>query len=179
MSYRDLKAQVQKEWRQAKDNYANSLLTPQDDDYAPSDKQSLKTFWGYIKSLKKDASGIAPLKQDGVLISDAKGKADILNKQYASVFTEEDTTSIPDLGPCPYPKMPTPVIQQIGVQKLLCNLNTNKAAGPDNLSPRFLKEVSTELSPLLTSLFQKSLVEGQVPSQWRTANVTPVFKKGE
>ena len=37
-------------------------------------------------NLKKDASGTAPLKKEGVLVSESKGKADILNKQYASVF---------------------------------------------------------------------------------------------
>ena len=129
--------------------------------------------------MKKDASGTAPLKQDGVLISDAKGKANILNKQYASVFTEEDTGELPDLGPSPFPKMDNPTITQSGVEKLLHNLNPNKAAGPDKLSPRFLKEVSKELSPLYTLLFQKSVDEGQVPTQWRTADVLPIFKKGE
>ena len=36
-----------------------------------------------------------------------------------------------------------------------------------------------ELTPLYTALFQKSLDESYVPTQWRTANVTPIFKKGE
>ena len=73
----------------------------------------MKKFWEYIKSLKKDASGVSPLKKDGVLVSDSKGKADNLNQQYASVFTEEDIDSIPDLGISPHPTMPALVIQKL------------------------------------------------------------------
>ena len=54
-------------------------------------------------------------------------------------------------------------------------LNPNKAAGPDRLSPRFLIEVSKELSPLYTRLFQKSVDEGYVPRQWKAAAVAPIF----
>ena len=179
MLFHDLKAEAQKMWRQAKDGYTNNIFDPQDDDYEPCKRQPLKKFWGFIKSLKKDSSGTAPLKEDGVLISDAKGKADILNRQYASVFTEEDISTVPDLGPSPFPKMPHPTVTQKGVEKLLSGLNPNKAAGPDKLSPIFLKEVSEELAPLYTQLFQRSLDEGTVPKQWRTADVSPIFKKGE
>ena len=106
-------------------------------------------------------------------------KADIFNKQYASVFTEEVTTSVPDLGPSPHPQMSHPYITEKGVQKLLHNLNPNKAVGPDKISPAFLQEISAELAPLFARLFQKSLDEGYVPKQWRTADISPVFKKGQ
>jgi hypothetical protein len=181
MEFHSLKAKAQRMWRGAKDKYTNSIFDPQDgdDDYDKRRTQPLKKFFGFVKSLKKDASGVAPLKKDGVLVSDAKGKANILNHQYASVFTEENTETVPDLGPSPHQKMLHPTVTQLGVQKLLASLNPNKAAGPDKLSPRFLREVSEELSPLYTRLFQKSLDDGQVPSQWKTANVSPIFKKGE
>ena len=106
-------------------------------------------------------------------------KADIFNKQYASVFTEEVTTSVPDLGPSPHPQMSHPYITEKGVRKLLHNLNPNKAAGPDKISPAFLQEISAELAPLFARLFQKSFDEGYVPKQWRTADISPVFKKGQ
>ena len=35
------------------------------------------------------------------------------------------------------------------------------------------------MTPLYTKLFQKSLDEGYVPKQWRTADISPIFKKGE
>jgi hypothetical protein len=36
-----------------------------------------------------------------------------------------------------------------------------------------------EIAPILTILFNKSVTTGIVPSDWRTANVSPVYKKGQ
>jgi hypothetical protein len=181
MAFKSIKTESQNKWRQARDKYTQSIFSSEnDDDYEHHvHRQPLKKFWGYIKALKRDNSGTSPLKKDGVLITDAKGKANIMNDQYASVFTKEDTASVPNLGPCPNKKIQPLEISPKGVELLLSGLNPSKAAGPDSLHPRFLKEVSKELTPLLARLFQKSLEEGSVPVQWRTANVTPIFKKGE
>ena len=59
------------------------------------------------------------------------------------------------------------------------DLNPNKAPGPDGISPRLLKDLSVELAPAFTVLYRSSLTTGIVPSDWRSANVSPVFKKGE
>jgi hypothetical protein len=59
---------------------------------------SLKKFYSYIKSLKVDSIGIPSLKQDGRLLSDNQSKAKILNDQFKSVFTCENTIS-PHLYP--------------------------------------------------------------------------------
>jgi hypothetical protein len=37
-----------------------------------------------------------------------------------------------------------------GIAKLLLNLNPNKEAGPDEIKPRVLKDLATELAPILT-----------------------------
>jgi hypothetical protein len=50
--------------------------------------------------------------------------------------------------------------------------------GPDNLYPRLLKELSSEIAPLLQLVYQKSLDTSCVPEDWRKANVTPIYKKG-
>jgi hypothetical protein len=65
-----------------------------------------------------------------------------------------------------------------GIRKLLKNLNPCKAQGPDNLSPRILKQLADEISPLLQLIYTKPLDTGEVPADWRTANVSPVYKKG-
>jgi hypothetical protein len=49
------------------------------------------------------------------------------------------------------------------VQKALSKLRPDKGAGPDNLSARFLHEVSAELCTPLVQLFEKSIKEGTVP----------------
>jgi hypothetical protein len=59
------------------------------------------------------------------------------------------------------------------------NLKINKAAGPDDLPGIILQELAEELSVPLTRIFNKSLHEGIVPQDWKTANVTPIHKKEE
>ena len=66
-----------------------------------------------------------------------------------------------------------------GVLKLLNGLKVHKAPGPDGLSARVLKECSSEIAPILAYIYNESLAQGNVPDDWRQANVAPVFEKGE
>ena len=71
------------------------------------------------------------------------------------------------------------MITDEGVKKLLSNLKTSKAAGSDNFHPRVLKEAARAIAPMVKQLFQKSLVTGTIPWDWRIANVRPIYKKGD
>ena len=64
-----------------------------------------------------------------------------------------------------------------GVTKLLRNLKAHKAAGPDGLPARLLKETASEIAPVVTLLWA-SIDQGSVPSTWKKAMVVPLFKKG-
>ena len=44
--------------------------------------------------------------------------------------------------------------------------------------PKLLKEILEQISTPLAKLFNLSLEEGIVPSEWKEANITPLFKKG-
>ena len=46
------------------------------------------------------------------------------------------------------------------------------------LSAKMLLETRKEIAYPLLLLFKKSLNEASVPLDWRSANVTPIFKKG-
>ena len=81
-------------------------------------------------------------------------------------------------GIVPHPEINTFDIGIEGVDKLLTSLKPHKAAGPDQLNPRVLKELHLPISPILHSIFQLSLKSGKVPADWKTANVVPVYKKG-
>ena len=93
-------------------------------------RNDTKPFWKYVKSKKQDNIGVAPLKVNGSLCSDGKGKANILVKQFKSVFTRSTPPTkctlpqFPDIGQLE--------ISKNGVEKLLKNINVSKAAGPDN-----------------------------------------------
>ena len=65
------------------------------------------------------------------------------------------------------------------VAKKLEKLNKFKSSGPDSIHPHFLKETAYSVSVPLSMIFQESLRKGETPLDWRSANVTPIFKKGD
>ena len=64
------------------------------------------------------------------------------------------------------------------VEKKLKNLNKNKAPAVDRIHPSFPREFSKQLGGPLSILFRRTLDEGTVPTDWRAANVTQLYKKG-
>ena len=182
--YLDLKHQVQKRQRQAYWDYVESIVTPQDQE---NEYAGMKRFWTYIKHRKSDNVGVSSLKSEGKLYSHPIDKADILNKQFKSVFSSSEKISGEEFSksyPMPTTEDQFPIIQNInitlnGVVKLLRDLNPTKSPGPDNLGPRVLKELADEVGPLLLLIYRKSLQTSEVPEDWRKANVTPVYKKDQ
>ena len=41
------------------------------------------------KALKRDSSGVSPLKENGELLTETSGKANALNRQFQLVFTSQ------------------------------------------------------------------------------------------
>jgi hypothetical protein len=65
------------------------------------------------------------------------------------------------------------------VLDLLKSLDTNKASGPDGVSPRMLKETAEVIYRPLARLIRLSLQTSKYPLDWKKANVIPIFKKGD
>jgi hypothetical protein len=59
------------------------------------------------------------------------------------------------------------------IKEKIINLRPNSAAGPDQIGPSLLQRLMDEVAPALIIIFSRSLEEGEVPEDWRTANVTP------
>ena len=100
-----------------------------------------KKAWSYIKSQRRDTIGIAPLlNEKGELCEDAEDKAEILSRQYTSVFTQDNPLEpVPDV-PCSLPSMPDINIEENGILKLLKEVNVYKAIGPDLIPNSNLKD---------------------------------------
>ena len=169
---------MSREIRNAYWQYLEDVIFTQD-----SEPGKNKKFYTYIKHNKTENCGVAPLKHDGQTFTDSTAKANILNKQFESVFSRPQPLSLAQsckqrLIPPIRPIMPQVTITEEGVDKLLQGLNPNKASGPDQISPRLLKELHAEVTPILTHILQLSLTTGIVPDDWRHATVAPVYKKG-
>ncbi|CAB4001946.1 Hypothetical predicted protein [Paramuricea clavata] len=63
------------------------------------------------------------------------------------------------------------------VARSLYNLDTSKACGPNGIPTHLLLEGSIQIAPSICELFNHSLHTGQIPSKWKSANVTPIHKK--
>ncbi len=56
------------------------------------------------------------------------------------------------------------------------NVNTHKSTGADGISAHLLRTIAGAISPSITKLFNLSLLQGQIPSEWKKVNVTPIPK---
>lgn len=59
------------------------------------------------------------------------------------------------------------------------NLKPDKACGPDKVSPKLLKNAGWALIPSLLSLFASSAINNSVPDQWKSGNVSSLYKKDD
>ncbi len=170
-----LKSTIQRCTRKAYWKYIEELITPDE----TNQYSGMKRFWAYIKQSRKDYTGVSTLKKDGITYTTPTDKANILNTQFQSVFTNESADA-QDLPPPAglYAPIGDINITEAGVHKLISNLKIHKASGPDDIGPRVLKEIVDVTAPILTSIFRKSYSTGILPDDWKSANVSPIYKKG-
>ena len=64
------------------------------------------------------------------------------------------------------------------VSDLLYHLDPHKSMGLDGIHPRVLRELVEVLTKPLSIIYQQSWLTGEVPVDWKLANVTPIYKKG-
>ena len=108
--------------------------------------------------------------------------AEELNMHFSSVFTREDTSSLP----VPETKFKGSEGERLGqlvvtpevVASTINNMKDNMLPGVDAISPNILKETVEQISTPLTHVFIMSLQEGIVPLERKEANSVPLFKKG-
>ena len=116
------------------------------------------------------------------IISDGFQMAEVLNEYFSSVFTTEDISSLP----VPFTKFECNESEHLGqlfvtpeiIAKKIKKMKDNKSPGVDGIPPKLLKEIVEQISTPLAKVFNVSLDKGIVPSEWKEANITPLFKKG-
>ncbi len=83
----------------------------------------------------------------------------------------------------PAQKLPTPPNDQAlclsaaDVRKTLSRINPRKAASPDNIPGRVLKDCAAQLTDVLTDIFNTSLRQAVVPTCLKSTTIIPVPKK--
>ena len=62
--------------------------------------------------------------------------------------------------------------------KKIYKMKDNISPGVDGIPLKLFKEIVEQFTTPLAKEFNLSLEEGVVPSEWKEANITPLFKKG-
>ena len=144
-------------------------------------KQEPKRLYKYIRNQQRLKPGIGPLeKETGELAENDEETAELLNEFFQSVFIDESSEKLPDFADRVEPDcvLRTIRITPAVVHDELLKLDTSKAAGPDGIPAVLLRSCADQLAFPLSQLYQKTLVTGKLPQEWKHAKITPIFKKG-
>ena len=151
-------------------------------DICRKSKRNPKAFWAYVRQKLKTKTGVAPLLENNLdpksTKFEDKEKANILQKQFASVFITEPEGEIPQLDRRTQTTISDIVVTEAMVKSMIALLSVNKSCGPDEIHPRMLIELADLISGPLALIMNKTLREKQIPNDWKKANVSPIFKKG-
>ena len=142
-------------------------------------KGNPKKFYGYMRRQKIVKERVHPINVgNGKLTNNDKETAQALGDFFSSVFVRdndspdkvnENTADTKDL---------LITVNRSTVMNKLKHLKVDKAQGPDDIHPAVLRNCAQSVSWPLAIIFQKSLTEGVLPTDWKLATVVPIFKKG-
>ena len=145
-----------------------------------NDKKNPKRLFSYVNVKQKVKTHIQSLiDANGAVKTSIFDIANLLAKQFQLVQVKEDKNEpIPNFSNRTDQVLSNIIFSESEVREKLQSLNVHKSTGPDKIHPYFLQKCANTLSKPLTLIFQKSFDNGEMPSQWADANITPLFKGG-
>ena len=131
-----------------------------------------------LLTTKTERKPVPFLEANDKIIESDQDKADLLNTFFCKQSTLDDrAATLPELELPVYPLLEEIHITNDDVREAIVMLNSNKAPGPDLISPKLLKEGMQQLVPQLQRLFNLSLRLKKFPDSWKKSNVTAIHKK--
>ncbi|XP_064032416.1 uncharacterized protein LOC135192961 [Pogoniulus pusillus] len=150
---------------------------------ATAAKENKKCFFKYMNGKRRAKDNLQSLlDRDGNIVTKDEEKAEVLNTFFASIFTSGtgclQHSWTPEVVDGVRDQYSPPLIHEEAVRDLLSHLDPHKSMGPDGIHPRVLRELAAELAKPLSIIYQQSWLTGEVPEDWKMANVIPIHKKG-
>ena len=147
-------------------------------------------------SNKSKKSTVSSIKQENIKLTDEQDIANAFNLHFTTVVDQyidvippssNNDTAQHDFQPLTHfvkTKLPPdnmfqiPLITKQAVFKFLSTLDVKKSAGVDGISAHMLKRSAPYITHIITEICNLSITKNQFPNDWKTAVVTPLFKKG-
>ena len=143
-------------------------------------RHNKRSFFRYVNSKLTVRPEISEMqKENGEIVDKDNEICDTLGEYFSSVFSQGHTGQLPDMNDMYENEIGIITVTQEDIQKRLEKLNVNKSCGPDGIHPFVLQATASNTSIPLERIFAKSLNTGECPMDWRSANVTPIHKKGD
>ncbi|MCP4458099.1 MAG: hypothetical protein GY816_08775 [Cytophagales bacterium] len=135
-----------------------------------------KKFWSHVKSTSKSTRIPGTVNYCGRFRNNPQDQAEIFNEYFQDQFSEASSYNI-DID------YSNDTVNDIDfstskIRKILKDVNVNKSVGPDGIHGKVLKYCRDGIAYPLAVLFKISYNMGQIPAEWKMANVVPVHKKG-
>ena len=171
-------------FRQAS-NRCKSVLESAKLAYATKTKDSITSqklgsldFWRIANSvLNKAKSATPPLFNGPEVLSSASDKAKLFAKNFSNNSNLDGSgISLPVFLSRTNLKLHKFSIIPKLVKKVITNLDSSKASGPDCISVVVLKNCERERSYILAKLFNMCMKESCFPDCWKVSSMVPVFK---
>ena len=154
-----------------KDREAKALLTI---------IENPRYFFSYAKRFAKKKSTVGPLlNENSELVDDAKVMADLLQKQYSSVFS--DPNSEKKKSPNINAEINTTIsdieITTENIIKAINEIAENSACGDEDIPAIILKKCKHTLSYPILLIWKESFQRGFIAKKFKTQIITPIHKK--
>lgn len=173
---------VTKRIRSAKSRYESKIIR--------RSKNNRKVFYSYIATRNRKASGrkVGPIVKKGLngkdkeIVAQDVEVASLLNDYFISVFNKKDnieTTEAKEDISSQTKGLEKIDITQGDVSRAIGEFKVNKSPGVDKISSTYALKIKDIVSEPLALLFNKSLMNKEIPMDWKKANITPIFKKGD
>eukprot|EP00061_Rhincodon_typus_P015194 g42732.t1 len=141
-------------------------------------KENPKGFYKYIKDKRVTKDRIGPLKdQQGSLCVETEEMGETPNEYFASVFIVEKDMNDRERGEINSDIMKNVLTTEEEVLDILKCMKVGKSPGPDQMYPRTLREAREEIVGPIAEIIVSSIATGEVPEDWRLANVVPLLTK--
>ncbi|XP_044764390.1 uncharacterized protein LOC123320957 [Coccinella septempunctata] len=154
----------------AKKNYESKLIHSKNN----------KKFFKYVRSALNSKVDIPlVLNSNNTPCSGPEETADVMADTFAASFTK-GTHQLPPLNvDRNFLEITESTFSPAVVEAHRSALIVNSSPGADGISATVLKECAQPLSYPLSIIYARSLETSSLPSAWRNALVTPIYKKGD